>query len=73
MIREWSQLCAQAERAHAPRPPGCNRRSYEGPWRPTGNLLEDMYDLDRPISSVPDPLPEAFPKAPRSEAFQKEE
>jgi|KBSSwiStaDraftv2_1062776.scaffolds.fasta_scaffold13322_2 hypothetical protein len=73
MIKEWLQLCARAERAHAPRPPGCNRRSYEGPWRPSGNLLKDMYDLDRPPSSVPDPLPEAFPKAPRSEAFQKQE
>jgi hypothetical protein len=73
MIREWLQLCAQAERAHAPRPPGCNRRSYEGPWRPSGNLLQDMHDLDRPTSSVPDPLPEAFPKAPRSGAFQKQE
>ena len=70
MIREYTRLCAEAERTHAPRPPGCNRRSYDGPWRPSGNLLQDMRDPDRPRSSVPDPLPEAFPRAPRSEVFQ---
>lgn len=71
MIKEYTRLCAEAERTHAPRPPGCNRRSYDGPWRPSGNLLQDMRDPDRPRSSVPDPLPEAFPKAPRPEVFQK--
>jgi hypothetical protein len=72
LIKEYTRVCAQAERIHAPRPPGCPRRSYDGPWRPSGNLLQDMLDPDRPQSSVPDPLPEAFPKAPRSEVFQND-
>ena len=72
MIKEYTRLCDEAERAHAPRPPGCNRRSFDGPWRPSGNLLQDMRDPDRPHSSVPDPLPEAFLKAPRPEVFRKD-
>jgi hypothetical protein len=72
MIKEYTRLCDEAERTHAPRPPGCNRRSFDGPWRPSGNLLQDMRDPDRPHSSVPDPLPEAFPKAPRPEVFRKD-
>src|ERR1700730_12471909 len=67
-----ARLCARPERTNAPRPPGCNRRSFDGPWRPSGNLLQDIRDPDRPRSSVPDPLPEPFPKAPRSEVFQEE-
>lgn len=73
VTKDYVRLCAQAERTHAPRPPGCNRRSFEGPWRPTGNWALDMYDPDRPRESVPDPLPEAFPKAPQSEVFQNDE
>jgi hypothetical protein len=72
LVERYVQLCAQAERAHAPRPPGCNRRSFEGPWRPTGDWRLDMYDPDRPRSSVPDPLPPAFPEAPRLEVHQDE-
>jgi hypothetical protein len=72
MIQEYVDRCAQAERAHARRPPGCNRRSFDGPWRPTGNWALDMRDPDRPHSSVPEPLPEAFPKAPRSVVIQDE-
>jgi hypothetical protein len=67
LIESYVQLCGRAERAHAPRPPGCNRRSFEGPWRPTGDWRLDMYDPDRPRSSVPDSLPPAFPEAPRLE------
>lgn len=73
LIKEYVQRCADAERAHAPRPPGCPRRSYDGPWRPSGNIVQDMRDPDRPRSSVPDPLPPAFPKAPRSKVIQGEE
>jgi hypothetical protein len=72
MIKEYTRLCDEAERAHAPRPLGCNRRSFDGPWRPSGNLLQDMRDPDRPHSSVPDPLPEAFPKAPRPDVFRND-
>lgn len=72
MIKEYTRLCDEAERNHAPRPPGCNRRSFDGPWRPSGDLLRDMRDPDRPHSSVPEPLPEAFPKAPRPEVFRND-
>ena len=72
MIKEYTRLCAEADRNHAPRPPGCNRRSFDGPWRPSGNLLQDMRDPDRPRSSVPDPLAEPFPKAPRPEVFRND-
>jgi len=73
IIAEYVRRCAEAARTHAPRPPGCNRRSYDGPWRPSGNQLLDMRDPDRPRSSVPDPLPPAFPEAPRSVVFKNEE
>jgi hypothetical protein len=72
IISGYLRMCDKAERAHAPRPPGCNRRSFDGPWRPSGNWLLDMRDPDRPHSSVPDPLQPAFPKAPRPEAFRDE-
>ena len=72
MIKEYMRLCSEAERTHAPRPPGCIRRSYDGPWRPSGNLLQDIRDPDRPRSSVPEPLPPAFPNAPRPEAFRND-
>lgn len=72
MINEYMRVCAEAERTHAPRPPGCIRRSFDGPWRPSGNLLQDMRDPDRPRSSVPEPLPDAFSKAPRPEAFRND-
>jgi len=72
VIKEYMRRCAQAERTHAPRPSGCPRRSYDGPWRLSGNLLQDMRDPDRPRSSVPDLLPDAFAKAPRSPVFQND-
>jgi len=73
LIEEYVQRCARAERARAPRPPGCPRRSFDGPWRPSGNIVQDMRDPDRPPSSVPEPLPEAFPKRPRPEVFEEED
>lgn len=66
MIREYTRLCAEAERPHTPHPAGCPRNRYEGPWRPSGNLLRDIRDPDRPRSGVPDALPPAFTKAPQS-------
>jgi hypothetical protein len=75
MLREYTQRCAEAELKRAPRPPGCPRRSFEGPWRPSGNMAQDLRDPDRPWnwSSVPDALPPAFSKAPRSVVIQGEE
>jgi hypothetical protein len=68
--QEWQRQCDEAERAHAPRLPGCNRRSYDGPWRPSGSLLQDLRDPDRPWSSVPDLPGNPFPKAPRPQAYK---
>ena len=48
-------------------------RYYDKPWRPSGDLLKDMRDPNRPRSSVPDPLPDAFGEAPRSEVFEEPE
>jgi len=75
MVREYTQRCAEAELKRAPRPPGCPRRSFEGPWRPSGDMARDLHDPDRPWdwSSVPDALPPAFPKAPRSVVIQSKE
>ena len=74
MVREYTQRCAEAELKRAPRPPGCPRRGFEGPWRPSGDLARDLYDPDRPWdwSSVPEALPPAFSKAPRSVVIQSE-
>lgn len=66
MIRQYTRVCAQAERPHTAHLAGCPRSPYEGPWRPSGNLLRDIRDPDRPRSGVPDALPPAFPKAPQS-------
>jgi hypothetical protein len=71
--KEFQQRCLRAERARAPRPPGCPRRSYEGPWRPSGSFAKDMRDPDRPRSSVPDDLPPAFSSAPPPQAFDDTE
>jgi hypothetical protein len=62
VLKEYIRLCSQAELAHAPCPPGCNRRVYDGLWRPGGNLLRDMRDPDRPHSSVPDRYRIPFPE-----------
>lgn len=71
--QEWQRRCDEAERAHAPRIPGCNRRSYDGPWRPSGPFLfslKDLRDPDRPRSSVPDLPGNPFPMAPRPQVFK---
>jgi hypothetical protein len=73
MVKEWQRKCDDAERARKPRPPGCNRRSYDQPWRPSGSLLQDMRDPDRPRSSVPEPLGDAFPTAPRRPELPRRE
>jgi hypothetical protein len=65
MLNELQRRCDEAERDRAPRPPGCGRRSFDEPWRPSGDFARDMRDPDRPRSSVPGPLPPAFPNAPR--------
>lgn len=66
MIEKYTRLCAEADRPHTKHPAGCPRSFNEGYWKPSGNLLRDIRDPDRPRSSVPDLLP-AFPKAPPSE------
>lgn len=66
MIKEYTRLCTQAERPHLKHAAGCPRSPYEGYWRPSGDLLRDIRDPDRPRSSVPDALPPAFPTAPQS-------
>jgi hypothetical protein len=73
MVKEEQRRCAEAERTHAVRPFGCKVRYYDKPWRPSGDLLKDMRDPNRPRSSVPDPLPDAFGKAPRAEVFEEPE
>ena len=73
MVKEEEHRCAEAERTHATRPFGCRVRYYDKPWRPSGDFLKDMRDPNRPRSSVPDPLPDAFGKAPRSEVFEEPE
>jgi hypothetical protein len=71
MVKEAERRCAEAERTHAARPFGCKTRYYDKPWRPSGDLLKDMRDPNRPRSSVPDPLPDPFGKMPRSEVFEE--
>jgi len=71
LVQEEERRCAEAERTHAARPFGCKVRYFDKPWRPSGDLLKDMRDLNRPPSSVPDPLPDAFGKVPRSEVFEE--
>jgi hypothetical protein len=66
MLREYTRLCAEAERPQVKHQGGCPRSLYEGPWRPSGNFLQDIRDPDRPRGGVPDTLPPAFPKAPQS-------
>jgi len=66
MIKEYTRLCAEADRPNTKHPAGCPRSFNEGYWRPSGNLLRDIRDPDRPRSSVPDLLP-AFPKGPPSQ------
>jgi hypothetical protein len=73
MVKEEEHRCAQAERTHAARPFGCKTRYYDKPWRPSGDLLKDMRDPNRPRSSVPDPLPDAFGKLPRAEVLEEPE
>jgi hypothetical protein len=73
MLKELQRRCEAAERVRAPRPPGCGRRSFDEPWRPSGDIARDMRDPDRPRSSVPDALPPAFPTAPRPQVFKDEE
>ena len=73
MVKEEERRCAEAERTHAARPFGCRVRYYDKPWRPSGDPLKDIRDPNRPRSSVPDPLPDAFGKAPRSEVFEEPE
>jgi hypothetical protein len=70
MVKAEEHRCAEAERTHAARPFGCKLRYYDKPWRPSGDLLKDMRDPNRPRSSVPDPLPDAFGKLPRAEVFE---
>lgn len=67
---QWQRQCDEAERAHALRLPGCNRRSYDEPWRPSGSLLQDLRDPDRPWSSVPDLPRNPFPEAPRPQVYK---
>jgi len=66
MIKEYIRLCAEADRPQTKHPAGCPRSFNEGYWRPSGNLLRDIRDPDRPRSSVPELLP-AFPKGPPSQ------
>jgi hypothetical protein len=66
LIDDYWRRCHAAERARALRPPGCPRRSFDKPWRPSGSIVEQVRDPDNPHSGVPDPLPDAFPKAPPS-------
>jgi hypothetical protein len=66
LIDDYWRRCHAAERARAPRPSGCPRRSFDKPWRPHGTIVEQVHDPDNPHSGVPDPLPDAFPKAPPS-------
>lgn len=73
LVMQEERRCAEAERTRAARPFGCKIRYYDKPWRPSGDLLKDMRDPNRPRSSVPDPLPDAFGKAPRSVVFAKPE
>ena len=73
MVKEEQRRCAEAERTHAVRPFGCKVRYYDKPWRPSGDLLKDMRDPNRPRSSVPDPLPDAFGKVRRAEVFEEPE
>ena len=70
MVEEEEHRCAEAERTHAARPFGCKVRYYDKPWQPSGDWLKDMRDPNRPRSSVPGPLPDAFGKAPRAEVFK---
>ena len=71
LVKEEERRCAEAERTHAARPFGCKIRYYDKPWRPSGDLLRDMRNPNRPRSSVPDPLPDAFGTMPRPEAFEE--
>jgi hypothetical protein len=73
LVKEEQRRCAEAERTHAARPFGCKTRYYDKPWQPSGDLLKDMRDPNRPQSSVPDPLPDAFGKLPRAEVFKEPE
>ena len=73
MAKEAQYQCAEAERTHAARPFGCKRRYFDKPWQPSGDLLKDMRDPERPRSSVPDPLPDAFGQVPRAEVFDEPE
>lgn len=73
LVKAEEIRCAEAERNHARRPFGCQQRYYDKHfWEPSGNLLKDMRDPERPRSSAPDPLPPAFGRAPRPEAFKPE-
>jgi hypothetical protein len=73
LVKAQEIRCAEAERNHARRPFGCQQRYYDKHfWEPSGNLLKDMRDPERPRSSAPDPLPPAFGRAPRPEAFKPE-
>lgn len=73
LVQAEDRRCAEAERTHAPRPFGCKQRYYDKHlWQPSGNFLKDIRDPERPHGGTPDPLPDAFAKAPRPEAFKPE-
>jgi hypothetical protein len=62
--REQRRRCQEAEWHHEARPFGCPKRYYDKAWQPSGDLLTDMRDPERPRGGSPDPLPDAFLRAP---------
>lgn len=71
--REQRRRCEEARWTHEARPFGCPKRYYDQAWQPSGDLLKDMHDPDRPRGGAPDPLADAFLAPPLPVVLQDQD